>query len=74
MKIISEAKRKILKELEREPCYGYALSRSLDLPVSYIYQHLRELREAGFITATEKGRTKVYHLTKKGRTLLKALE
>lgn len=74
MSIISETKKQILGEIQYNPNHGYALSQNLGLPLSFIYQHLKELREAGLIKVEEKERKKIYHLTEKGKMLLKALE
>ena len=74
MSIVSETKKQILKEIQYNPSHGYALSQRLELPLSFIYQHLRELREAGLIEVEEKGRKKICHLTEKGKMFLKALE
>ncbi len=71
MPIISKIKLKILKELEKEPLHGYALSKKLKVTVSSIYAHLNELETEGFITSSKMERRKVYHLTEKGRALLK---
>ena len=74
MSIISKTKLKILEELKKNPDHGYTLSQNLELPLTFIYQHLKELREAGLIGIEEKERKKIYHLTEKGEMLLKALE
>jgi predicted transcriptional regulator len=50
------------------------LSRKLNLPLSSIYEHIKELRDAKLIDIEEKERRKVYRLTEKGEMLLKALE
>lgn len=65
---------KILNELKNNPSHGYELSKKIELPLTFIYQHLKELRNAGLIDAEEKGRKKIYHLTEKGELLLKVLK
>ena len=73
MPVISKIKLKILRELEKEPLHGYALSKRLKVTVSSIYTHLNELEKEGFITASESDRRKVYYLTDRGKTLLELL-
>ena len=74
MKIVSKTKKQILEEIQNNPSHGYKLAEKLDMPVSFIYEHLRELREAQLIKFEENGRKKIYHLTEKGVTLLKVIE
>lgn len=74
MKIVSNTKKQILEEIQNNPTYGYTLAKKLDLPISFIYEHLRELREAGLINYVEKDRKKIYQLTEKGTLLLKVIE
>jgi len=74
MALISETKVKILKALREHPTHGYGIYVQTDLSLGSIYDHLGRLEENGFVKGEKKGRIKVYHLTKKGRTLLKALE
>ena len=74
MKIVSKTKKQILEEIKNNPTYGYTLAKKLDLPISFIYEHLRELREAGLINYVEKDRKKIYQLTEKGTLLLKVIE
>jgi DNA-binding PadR family transcriptional regulator len=73
MAIVSETKMKILTELKNNPSHGYELSKKIELPLTFIYQHLKEPRQAGLINSEEKGRKKIYHLTEKGELLLKIL-
>ncbi|WP_290597714.1 MULTISPECIES: PadR family transcriptional regulator [unclassified Archaeoglobus] len=70
MPVISKIKLRILKELEKEPLHGYALSKKLKVSVSSIYAHLYELEKNGFIASSESDRRKVYRLTEKGKALL----
>jgi DNA-binding PadR family transcriptional regulator len=41
---IGETKEKILYSLERQSSHGYELSKTLDVPLSTIYGHLKEFR------------------------------
>jgi predicted transcriptional regulator len=74
MSIISLPKKRILEELKQNSSHGYVLSRKLNLPLSSIYEHIKELREAKLIDFEEKRGRKVYWLTEKGEMLLEALE
>ena len=74
MGIIGQRKRRILKEIKKNPSHGYAISKNLKIPVSSIYEHLRDLREHGLVEFKKEKRRKVYRLTKKGKMLLKAVE
>ncbi len=74
MNIVGKTKKQILKELQDNPSHGYSLANKLDIPVSFIYEHLKELREAELIEYVEEDRKKIYHLTKKGIMLLKAIK
>jgi len=58
MSIISKTKIKILEEIKHNPNHGYALSQNLGLPLTFIYQHLKELRDAELIDAEERERKK----------------
>ena len=74
MGIIGQRKKKILKEIEKNPSHGYAISRKLGIPISSIYEHLKDLREHGLVEPRKEKRRKVYKLTKKGEMLLRAVE
>ncbi|HEC86458.1 MAG TPA: ArsR family transcriptional regulator [Euryarchaeota archaeon] len=74
MSIVSSAKLKILKGLDNHPMHGYEISKKLNMPISSVYEHLKELREGGLISYEESDRKKVYHLTEKGKMLLEALK
>jgi len=74
MGIVSSTKKRILDEIVSRPTHGYEISKRLDMPISSVYEHLKELREHGLIEYEESGRRKVYILTEKGNLLLKALE
>jgi len=70
---ISITKQKILKEIKDEPLHGYEISQRLDLQTSTIYQHLNELEEAGYVDCEKRADRVIYHLTKRGKILTKAL-
>ena len=72
--ILREAKRSILRELEGRRLHGYNLAKKLNLPLTGIYQHLRDLAEEGLIVSQAEGRRKIYHLTKRGELLLALLD
>jgi predicted transcriptional regulator len=72
--ILHRTKRRILKELQTSRLHGYELAKRLNLPLTGIYQHLRELSDDKLIISQEKGRRIVYSLTKKGEALLTILE
>lgn len=74
MSIISQTKKKMLQEIKDNTFHGYILSKKIDIPISSVYEHLKELREAGLIEYKEDGRRKIYRLTEKGQMLLKAIE
>jgi len=74
MSIVSNPKKIILQEIRKNPCHGYTLAQKLNLPLSSIYEHLKELREKGLIKYTEENRRKIYRLTDRGEMLLKAVE
>jgi len=72
--ILRESKRLILRELEGRKLHGYDLAKKLNLPLTGIYQHLRDLTEDGLIVSQAEGRRKIYCLTKRGEALLMLLE
>ena len=74
MAVIGETKRKIIKEIGKGPIHGYELSKRLKISLTFVYQHLKDLRKEGFVEVRQKGRKKVYVLTIKGKYLLKAIE
>ena len=73
-KIIGPTKKRILKEINKGPIHGYGLADRLEISLSSAYEHLKDLREGGFVEIRETGRKKVYFLTDRGKHLLKALE
>jgi DNA-binding PadR family transcriptional regulator len=75
MNIVGKTKKQILGEIQNNPTYGYKLAQKLDIPLSFIYEHLKELREAGLIEyVKEEDRKKIYQLTEKGALLLKVID
>ncbi len=74
MGVLGLTKERILKEIDRCPLHGYALASRLGISLSSTYEHLKDLRESGFIDLKQEGRRRIYLLTDKGRLLLRALE
>jgi DNA-binding PadR family transcriptional regulator len=74
MSVVSQTKKIILQEIKGNTYHGYILSKKLNIPISSIYEHLKELREARLIKYSKEGRRKIYQLTDKGKMLLKAIE
>jgi len=74
MSIVSYPKKIILQEIRDNHFHGYVIAKNLKLPLSSIYEHLKELRQSGLITYSKQGRRKIYQLTEKGEMLLKAVE
>jgi DNA-binding PadR family transcriptional regulator len=74
MMAVGSAKEKILKEIGKGPIHGYALANRVGVSLTFIYQHLKDLREGGFVEFREENRRRVYVLTAKGKHLLKAIE
>lgn len=72
--VITDSKVKILMGLRQKPMHGYAMSQELRVPLTSVYEHLRDLRRNGFIKTEGAGRRKVYRLTEKGALLLRAVE
>lgn len=77
MAIIYEKKLDILLALRDEPKHGYKLADDLEMSTGYVYVHLDELEEAGFIEVAEReesGRQRIYYrLTENGEQLLDLL-
>jgi len=74
MGILGSTKERILREISKQPIHGYGLANRLEISLSSAYEHLKDLKEGGFVESKEKGRKRVYLLTDKGKHLLKALE
>jgi len=74
MVAIGPAKEKILREIGKGPIHGYALAGKVRVSLTFVYQHLKDLREDGFVEFREEGRKRVYVLTAKGKHLLKAID
>jgi DNA-binding PadR family transcriptional regulator len=53
--------------------HGYELAKKVGIPVTGIYQHLRELSHDGVIDFETSGRRKQYFLTRRGEKLLEAI-
>ncbi len=73
MSIVGVTKKKILKEIHKQPCHGYDIHKKLKLPISTVYEHLKEIEKANLIRAKIVGKRKIYSLTSKGELLLKGL-
>lgn len=69
---LTDAKRRILSQLDEEPAHGYILAKELSVQGSTMYEHLEELEEAGYVESFEDGRRRVYELTQKGQLILEA--
>lgn len=67
------AKRRIILTLSRHPLHGYQIAAEAKVPLTGVYQHLKDLRNEGLIIATLKGRRKVYSLTTRGKKLADVL-
>jgi DNA-binding PadR family transcriptional regulator len=72
--ILHKTKRRILEELRGSKLHGYELAKRLNLPITGIYQHLRDLSQDKLIVSERRGRRVLYFLTEKGKALLKILE
>lgn len=73
---IGETKKKILYALEENPSHGYKLSKTLDVPLSTIYGHLKEFRQRNLITSTNEDdeRQIIYQITEKGKRVLEVIK
>ena len=69
---LTEAKIRLLEELEDNPKHGYILAKDLGVRGSTIYEHLNQLNDHGYIKSEENGRRRVYSLTRKGELILEA--
>ena len=75
MPILGQTKERILRELLKDNLHGYELARRLNIPITGIYQHLKELAGENLIRAEAgKDRRKIYTLTKKGEMLVQVLD
>ena len=72
--ITGKTKRKILFELAKQNLHGYELAKRVDLSVTGIYQHLKELTQEGLIEPTRQDDKITYSLTEKGLFLVKVLK
>jgi DNA-binding PadR family transcriptional regulator len=74
MGIIGKTKRQILEEINKNPVHGYELAAHLSIPLSTVYEHLKELQENNLVEYKISGRKKLYYLTSNGKTFLKLLK
>jgi DNA-binding PadR family transcriptional regulator len=72
--ILHKTKKKILHALSVRRLHGYELAKLLHVPVTGIYQHLRNLSQDNLVVSEKVGRKKVYSLTHKGEALLDVIE
>lgn len=56
MGILGSTKGRVLREIAKEPIHGYALASRLKISLSSTYEHLKDLREGGFVELRQKGR------------------
>lgn len=74
MELIGETKKVILLELDKKNSYGYELSKTLTLPLSTIYGHLKDLKQLGLISEQTDDRKIIYKLTDKGRQFVEIIK
>lgn len=72
--LLGHTKQLILLELRGNVSHGYELAKQLNVPLTGIYQHLKELTEEGLIDSKKEGRKKIYSLTTKGEKLVQLLK
>ena len=69
---LTDAKRNILTLLADEPRHGYALAKEVGVQGSTMYEHLQELKDAGYVKSHKDGRRRIYELTQRGELTVKA--
>ncbi|VVB54582.1 Transcriptional regulator PadR-like family protein [uncultured archaeon] len=74
MEIIGKTKVSILSLLSGTRLHGYEIAKRLSLPITGIYQHLKDLKKAGFTESKLNGRKKEYYLTERGKKLLELVK
>ena len=74
MDIVGNTKKQILQEISKSPIHGYKLALSLNIPLSTVYGHLRDMKEMGLIKSQANSRQFVYEPTEKGKLLLEILK
>ncbi len=73
--MLEKTKIKILEILTIEPIHGYGLKKKLNISISSIYAHLKELTDKGFTEIWKKEDKKIYYrITDKGREILSLLK
>lgn len=71
--IIAQIKMWVLEELHEKESSGYDILKKIEHfsgkkpSPGYIYPLLNDLKEKGFVSLKEKGRTKIYRITPKGK-------
>ena len=73
MTILQETKRKILNKISEKAIHGYQLANEVDVSVTGIYQHLKDLETEGLIKSVKKERKKIYRITEKGKKFLELI-
>ena len=73
---IGMTKQKILIHIEEQDSYGYIIAEELDIPVSTVYGHLKDLYKKEIIYRKRKNsdRQIYYSLTEKGKRLVVVLK
>ncbi len=69
-------KEKILRVIEGESSYGYAIWKSMgaDISIGAVYQHINDLEVRGLIVSVREGKRKKVSITERGRRVLQAME
>ncbi len=72
---IGMTKQKILFHIGEQASYGYGIAKKLDIPVSTVYGHLKDLHKREIISRKRKNsdRQIYYTLTEKGERLITVL-
>lgn len=72
---IGERKKEILFHIKEQDSYGYEIAKTLDIPVSTVYGHIKDLFEKEIISRKRKNadRQIYYYLTEKGKRLVTVL-
>lgn len=71
---LGRTKLRILRNLLEHESHGYEISKNLNIPLTGIYQHLKELTRSNLTSFAVKNNRKIYFLTEKGKKLTRLLE
>jgi len=74
MKLIGKTKQKILEEITKHPIHGYQIAHNLELPLSTVYGHLKDLQNIGLIKGKKGCPQIIYSTTEKGILLLQVIK